>query len=536
MKIKLVILIFLPMITSTVIALETGLTVHERAKSTWVWLDETGRLVYGKDEKGNQIPDFSNVGYHAGEKAIPDVSVKKTLTPSQGQTDDTERIQNALNEMALLPLNPNGICGALLLRKGVYKVKETLTISHSGIVLRGDGNGPDGTIIIATGYGDEKLQRTLISVGSTEGPSLNPASKRTIKDKYVPIGSKTFTIESSKGYSVGDRILVFRPATAKWIHVIGTDRIPSRWGKTEDGRPIDLTKQWKPEDFDFYFERTITALQGNRVTIDAPVPNSLDKEFGGGAIFHYTTPNRIFEVGIENLRLLSQFGEPTSGNICGDPEKDGVAEGHAWHAIILNRNTENTWVRDITSNYFGWSCVYAKGRNATIQDCLNQGHASRVTGGRRYPFAVKGQLNLFKRCYAVSGRHEFDAHSRAAGPNVFVDCRGYRSLAASGPHLRYAIATLFDNVHSENYMESRWRGKSGTGHGWAGTQTVFYNCIAPLFNVSAPPGGISWVIGSGTEEQADQNRIQPRSLYYHQLRERLGNIKFERLYGKEPIE
>jgi hypothetical protein len=98
------------------------------------------------------------------------------------------------------------------------------------------------------------------------------------------------------------------------------------------------------------------------------------------------------------------------------------------------------------------------------------------------------------------------------------------------------MATLFDNVRSENYMESRWRGKSGTGHGWAGTQTVFYNCIAPLFNVSAPPGGISWVIGSGTEEQADQNRLQPRSLYYHQLRERLGNIKFEKLYGKEPIE
>ncbi|HKJ90919.1 MAG TPA: hypothetical protein VJ960_07290 [Oceanipulchritudo sp.] len=131
-------------------------------------------------------------------------------------------------------------------------------------------------------------------------------------------------------------------------------------------------------------------------------------------------------------------------------------------------------------------------------------------------------MNLFKRCTAHDGRHEFVAQARSTGPNVFVDCTAPSSKSATGPHHRYAVGTLFDNVRTTGVMESRWRGNSGTGHGWAGTQTVFYNCVASEYRVNAPPGGISWVIGCGTEATSDKNRVRPRSLYWQQLRERLG--------------
>jgi len=145
---------------------------------------------------------------------------------------------------------------------------------------------------------------------------------------------------------------------------------------------------------------------------------------------------------------------------------------------------------------------------------------------------IDGQLSLVQRCVAFAGRHEFANQSRTAGPNVFVDCIGFNSKNSAGPHHRYAIGNLYDNVKSKHGMESRFRGNSGTGHGWAGTQTCFYNCVAPGFSVQAPPGGISWVLGSGKSDEKGI-RLTPPSLYYQQLQDRLGKAALSRLATEE---
>ena len=72
----------------------------------------------------------------------------------------------------------------------------------------------------------------------------------------------------------------------------------------------------------------------------------------------------------------------------------------------------------------------------------------------------------------------------------------------------------------------------GTGHGWAGTQTCFYNCLAPGFNVKAPPGGISWVLGSGKSNEKGI-RLAPPSLYYQQVQDRLGQDALDKLATKK---
>ena len=262
----------------------------------------------------------------------------------------------------------------------------------------------------------------------------------------------------------------------------------------------------------------------------------MEKKYGGGAIYQYDAPGRVREVGVENLRIFSAFAEPVEGHPFGDPARAAnPSENHGWHAIRLSRNTENTWVRNITAKYFGWSVVSATGKRATIQDCVSLGHASRRQGGRRYPFMISGQMNLVQRCVTYGGRHEFVSQRQTAGPNAFVDCVGIDSLHASGPHHRYSVGTLFDNVKSEFYMESRFRGNSGTGHGWAGTQTVFYNSIAPQFRVGAPPGGISWVIGCA-DEYAPEKRVSPASLYYQQVRDRLGADALKYLLSPDQVE
>lgn len=57
-----------------------------------VYLDLSGKLVYEKDKEGNQIPDFSNVGYHSGEKALPQVKVMGTLKSRKGDVTQAKKL------------------------------------------------------------------------------------------------------------------------------------------------------------------------------------------------------------------------------------------------------------------------------------------------------------------------------------------------------------------------------------------------------------------------------------------------------------
>lgn len=545
--------------------------VKESGTSKTVAVGSDGKLVYAKDAKGNRLPDFSNVGYHSGEKAIPNVPVQVTVTPVEG--DNTESISKAIKELERRRPDRNGYRGTLLLKRGLYRIDGALRIRQSGVVLRGEGDGPEGTVLVAAGFGIAKHKRTLITVGNSNQINIDKSSKSEISDQYVPVGTHSFAIKSAKGYKTGDRIVVFRPSTSKWIASIGCNKLKPKWTSVTDVRwvkdgdkpgvwyqrgglssptliakhptetwekfkervpisadekKLDTTSQWQPGSYDLYFERQITGIKGNTITVDAPIMHAMKPELGGGAIYKYETSDRLTEIGIENLRLMSEFARPVPGNPYGDPKQTTRSEKHGWNAIKLHRNTENTWVRSVTANYFGWSVVSASGKRATVQDCVSLGHASQVTGGRRYPFMIDGQLNLVQRCITFEGRHEFVVQARTLGPNVFVDCIGFKSKSSAGPHHRYSVGNLFDNVKNENIMESRFRGNSGTGHGWAGTQTCFYNCIARGFSVGAPPGGISWVIGSGKSGSQDV-RVSPASLYYRQLEERLGKSAVERM-------
>ena len=106
-----------------------------------------GRLVYGADEQGNRVPDFSTCGYAGGDRLIPDAPVKMVVASSAG--DETERIQRAIDYVAALPADTNGVRGAVLLLSGRHEVWGGLLLTNSGVVLRGQGMGTNGTALVA---------------------------------------------------------------------------------------------------------------------------------------------------------------------------------------------------------------------------------------------------------------------------------------------------------------------------------------------------------------------------------------------------
>ncbi len=474
-------------------------------RSRFVTMESNGSLTYRPDEKGNIIPDFSMVGYYRGDKEIPDIPVVKTITSSTGENSEMV-IQKAIDEVSKLPLNKNGFRGTILIKNGKYKIPGSIKIKESGIVFRGEG---EKTILIATG----STQRALISVSGDGNRKEIAGTRVKIISKYVPVGSFSFEVASSEGFKPGDNIVVLRPGNQKWISDLKMDQIEDRGG----------TKQWQPKEYDLSFERVIKSIKGNSITIDQPIVQELDEQYGGGEIFKYEFNSRISHVGVENLLLETEYESDT-------------AENHAWDAIHFDK-IENGWVRNITARYFGYAAVNLDNGSKYISvlnsNCFDA--KSKITGSRRYSFNNTGQMNLFKNCAATDGRHDYVTGARVSGPNVFYNCTAKRTHADIGPHHRWAVGTLYDNIITDGDINIQDRGNWGSGHGWSGITQVLWNCSARSVTVQNPwVGGNNYSIGlkgkkvpgrlkgrpDGVWEGQNQEGLEPASLYMAQLKAR----------------
>jgi len=249
-----------------------------------------GKLVYDKDEHGNRVPDFSSCGYAGGDKEIPTVPICVVVTPIKG--DETKRIQKAIDYATSLPVDSNGVRGAVLLLKGRHEVLGGLRITNSGVVLRGEGIGEDGTILVATGTS----RRTLITLRGRDDRAAHANDGWQISDSYVPVGAEHFNLKDAGVLKVGDAVLIGRPSSKKWIEALSA----MDFGGGEGGG-------WKPGSRDLVWDRVITSIDGNRVGIDAPITTSIDTNFSNGEVKTYSWPGRIRNVGLENLRLESTF-------------------------------------------------------------------------------------------------------------------------------------------------------------------------------------------------------------------------------------
>jgi hypothetical protein len=476
----------------------------QTGSSSLISINSNGKLEYTSDSHGNIIPDYSYVGYKNGDSVIPLVPVVKTITAVVG--DNLSSIQNAINIVAALPLI-NGLRGAILLKAGNYYISDTVKIKASGIVLRGEGNS---TILHAT----KTSKYDLIQIQGSSSLLANTASSKKIQGTYLPVGVRSFDVASGHTFVVGDDVLLQRKPKTSWITLIGMDTLTN----------IDPTaKNWTTSLYTMNYRRKIIAVNGNTISVDAPVVEAIDATYADGYLMKYTWTGKIENIGIENMYIDSDYNGAQD-------------ENHGWDAITFD-NMQNGWVQNVEAHHFGYSTVniFRNAHFVSVINCKNIDPISISTGGRKYSFMIGGQRCLVKNCYSKGGRHDFVLGSRAAGPNVFIDGVSDNQLDHSGPHNNWAVGTLLENIVSTNEMDAENRLDFGGGNGWAGAQTMFWNCVADTFKVQNPPGSINWVIGctgvvtnKGTKVlglpgvyESTGNAIS-FSLYNQQLCERMG--------------
>jgi hypothetical protein len=458
------------------------------------------KLVYTPDSLGNRIPDFSYCGFKASEQPIPNVPIKVTVPAIKG--DATLAIQSAINYLAKLPLDKDGYRGTILLAKGKFEVFGQLKINASGIVLRGRGLGENGTQII----GASTDRATLIRVFGKNDKQLQ--EELAVTDKYVPVNANKFTIANASNLKVGDNIIIRRPSTKEWITDLGTESFGG--GLSSIG--------WKAGELDIRFDRTITAINGNEITIDAPLTTALDTKYGGGFVSKNEWAGRIQNIGIENLELVSTYDKANP--------KD---EAHRWMAITLE-NVQDAWVRQINFKHFAGSAVNVleTAKRITVEDCQSLQPISEIGGQRRYTFLTTGQQTLFQRCYAEEGYHDFATGYCAAGPNAFVQCESHLPYNFSGGIDSWSSGILFDVAFVDgNAIRFGNRGQDGQGAGWAAANSLLWNCSASRIDCYKPPTAQNWSFGSWAQFAGDgywtasNDALNPRSFFYTQLKERL---------------
>ena len=461
-------------------------------------------LQYKAYPNGDRIPDYSYCGYMASEAAIPHVGVQVIVPVQTG--DATRVIQEAINYVSQLPVRPDGFRGAVLLEPGTYTIEGTLYLRASGVVLRGSGTGENGTKLIAAG--DDNKGALIRIVGGNN----QIVSKYTpLADEYVPVNAQTLNFAAPHSFKIGDQVIVNRPSTAEWLALLGTDRLGNQM-------EYNLVK-WTPGDFDIFWDRTVTAVTPNSITLDVPLTNSLDPKYGGGQVAKYTWNDRINNVGVENLSCVSEYDESNP--------KD---ENHRWQAVTID-NAEDCWVRRLDIYHFAGSCVavWESARRITVEDCRSYAPVSEIANYRRFSFQTMGQQTLFQRCYAEYGYHDFLVGWTTPGPNAFVQCTSYMPYNFSGTFGGWSNGVLFDKATViGGSLSYDYRDMSSQGAGWTTANSMFWQCRAGQMHVRKVPGAQNWNYGAWTQPYGDghyecsHTYLQPESFFYAQLEARLG--------------
>ena len=457
------------------------------------------RITYLNDELRNRILDFSTCGYQASEQDIP--SVRNVVFVSWKPGDNTTRIQRAIDYVASLPPDISGFRGAVLLDKGEFSLSGSIRIATSGIVLR--GMDKESTILLKKGVDRGSL---IYMEGEND---LVIKDTLQVLSNYVPVNTKTLEVALGTSLKKGDRIMVTRPSGKEWIASLGCNIF---------GGGISALG-WKEGDMDLTWDRVVSDINGNLLTLDAPLTVALDAKYGVSTIMTYQWNGRIDNCGVENLTLVSDYDKHYP--------KD---EDHCWTGISIEA-AENCWVRQVNFRHFAGSAVIVQrtGSKITVEDCISKNPVSEIGGMRRCTFHTLGQQTLFQRCYSEQGIHDFAAGFCAAGPNAFVQCDSYQSLGFSGSIDAWACGLLFDVVNIDGHnLTFKNLGQDKNGAGWNTANSLFWQCTAAEIECYTPAKDAQnraygcWAQFSGDGEWAQSNNhVQPRSIFYAQLAERL---------------
>lgn len=488
------------------------------------------------------LHDFSYAGYHNSERELGSMGPEQIFdvtdygADATGTMDTAAAIQNAIDAAGAAPMG-----GVVLLPAGRYRIDGALTVTHSYVVLRGEGAGRTRLHFTATQGRSYKSHLTFGGPVTHNDERMLAADGRVRAD-YV-------MVEDAQGLEVGQDVAVGWVITPEFVREHGMEE----YWQAFNGR-------WRP-----FFRREIVAIdtstQPHTITLDVPL--RYDALTRDGASVRVET-NLIEEVGVEQLSI----GDATTWELAWSEDQIHVVEF---------RGVKDAWVRDVSSFVPPTSPTEGKGAGAhvqsggilvrdskrvTIADTTMGRAQNRGPGGNGYLFNVRSSSEiLWRDCVGTGGRHNFIAswdfgltgsvwlriHSREGvlrrGPTGSWEQRGPSEF-----HHSLAMANLIDSSVLDDGWEAHNRKEYSSGAGHTATASVFWN-VSGAGPLTSYQYGYGYIIGTGSDLEVDTQirdfdlgkftgwngteprdwaegigrgpDLMPRSLFEDQLRRRL---------------
>ncbi|PXY43174.1 DUF4955 domain-containing protein [Flavobacterium hydrophilum] len=378
---------------------------------------------YKKDK--TLLPDFSYVGYHHGEKAIPNVTNYKIFDvtsfgakPDDGISDKTA-IQKAIDAA-----NKNG-SGIVFFPKGRFLVNEDSDLANSviskkgHIVFRGSGSGTGGTEL----YMKNALPPADPSKMWTVPPLFifgSSGSDKKIGEvtQAVSIGKFTIKLNTTEGLAEGDWIVLKLLDNNKDLIAseLKHNKVEPEWTYLiEKGIDVKVFYQ-------------IKNIKKDAVTLFAPVSYAIDPKYKW-EVYKFANSE---EVGIEDIAFVGNWTEKFVHH-------RSWKDDSGFTMLNIRRNT-NSWMKNCRFTDCSVAATIAQSANISVLNCKIDGNAGHQA------INSNGSTNvLIANCVDEASQWHSFGSSHGAMNTVIWKCK-YPSTTCFESHSSQPRNTLLDNV------------------------------------------------------------------------------------------
>lgn len=402
-------------------------------------LSQVWKSYAGAKKQGHraELIDYSYVGYHRGEKAIPDVQAQRfDVTKYGAVANDGKSDKKAIQKAVDAAGQAGG--GVVVFPAGRFLINEAsddpsmiLRIQHSKVVLRGAGCGPAGTELMMSRHLPAKDPQKMWST-----PYMVQVSAPYHKSKKLAVinaeshrDTKTVYVDATQAIEVGDWVVLRR-------------RDASKKAVSEAVAPYPLDPAWTSlinsgvQVTEFHQVKSLTSKS---LTFYAPVHYALNKD-AGWTVESYQP---ISEVGVEDIAFVGNWKERFVHH------KSAVHDG-GW-SLLSYANVVDGWVR---------RCRFTDVNNAlTVSRCSNISALELSIDGNKGHAAVAFRNS--SHCLGAlivdraSQHHACGVGGMSSG-NVFWRIN-YPVDTCFEAHASQPRHTLFDQV-TGGFIDGRWGG------------------------------------------------------------------------------
>ena len=387
----------------------------------------TAADVLGPDGR-TWFPNWTAVGVQGG---IPDAKLFARIEQFGGRADDDTDDGQALQDACNAAGRAGG--GAVLLGEGAYHLDRKVLITHSGVVIRGQGPNKTKVVVRYNGTEDRITDGIIVFAGGAGGQQrlLAADAKR---------GDTSLSLADVTGLAEGDWLMVEARGTQRWRSLIESRcRLTPRMAMVR-----------------------VEGIRGNTVAINQPL--RIDFPVIDQPYAYKMAP--IERCGVEDLYFTQVQRKP---KIC---------------TVLFIRGV-NCWGRRVTVEWTGRMPLYGSHvKWMEIRDCeFNNSHDIGGGGtayvGWQYSFDC-----LLENVTTRRMRHAPNLDWSCSG-NVFRNSTFYYSDAQT--HSGWCHENLFENcvivdpkgnpTGGGSYGHGFWATPaSDSSHGPNGPRNVFYNC------------------------------------------------------------